>query len=302
MSIKILFIGNPASTMTPLAKEVSTFGHQTRIVRVYKKSPRRTYCDFDISHYPLPVRLSLLLKHIKWADIIHLNGHFWKFYWMAYKLFKNKKWVQMFHGSDIRSHGNSYYNKFYVQFCSTPDIIYTSEDFGAPLPKYLPHAIDFSQIQHHSITESVSPRILHYSNLTKGTSRIKAAVEKADLPFFPFGKGYKWFSHQEILNQLAKGDALVGHWNPRFGNYCMLDVEGMASGLPVLTSIHRDYLNKFYHNCPILVLSEDTADDCLEKIKNPKDRNRLGNQGIEYVKKNHNAELTAKIWINEVID
>jgi glycosyltransferase involved in cell wall biosynthesis len=107
-----------------------------------------------------------------------------------------------------------------------------------------------------------------------------------------------------LLEQLIRGYGLSG-------------VEGMASGLPVISRLgddintrafrHYSYLNE----CPIVTTSvESIKDDLRELITNPELRKVLGEAGRQYVEKYHSEEscqymfssIYDKIWYEKPVD
>ena len=85
-------------------------------------------------------------------------------------------------------------------------------------------------------------------------------------------------------------------------------VEGMASGLPVVSNLEdlefRDLLNNytFFAKCPIVSASPSTLTNVLRNlILNPSLRKELGVRGRKYVERWHSADA-AKDMFSAVLD
>jgi hypothetical protein len=80
--------------------------------------------------------------------------------------------------------------------------------------------------------------------------------------------------------------------------YALTGIEGMASGLPVMSNLENDsYTNlyrrySFLNECPIVSTSPETIKENLRLlIINPKLRKELGSAGREFVEKYHSFEM-----------
>ena len=102
-----------------------------------------------------------------------------------------------------------------------------------------------------------------------------------------------------------------------FNGYALSGIEGMASGLPVLSNLtNNNFLNvfrrySFLDECPILATSPETIKLNLKTlIINPFLRESLGLAGRKYVEKYHCFEsfqymftqIINKIWFNKNVD
>ncbi|NMC60946.1 MAG: glycosyltransferase family 4 protein [Candidatus Methanofastidiosa archaeon] len=99
--------------------------------------------------------------------------------------------------------------------------------------------------------------------------------------------------------------------------YALNAIEGMASGLPVLSNLDNEFYTRLFrrycylNECPILSTTPETLKDNLRVlIKNPQLRKELGEAGRKYVEKYHSYEaaqyifgsIYKKILDNEDID
>lgn len=107
-----------------------------------------------------------------------------------------------------------------------------------------------------------------------------------------------------LVEQLIRGYALSG-------------VEGMASGLPVITRLGDDYNTQafrhysYLNECPVVSSSVETfKDDLRALVMNPALREQLGRAGRAYVEKYHHQETAQylfgsiydKIWRDQPVD
>lgn len=99
--------------------------------------------------------------------------------------------------------------------------------------------------------------------------------------------------------------------------YAMSALEGMASGLPVLSNLEQEMYTRVFrrysylNECPILSTSPETIKDNLRLlVTNPRLREELGRAGRQYVGKYHSQETAQymfssiydKIWYGRKID
>lgn len=107
-----------------------------------------------------------------------------------------------------------------------------------------------------------------------------------------------------LIEQLIRGYALSG-------------VEGMASGIPVISKLGKDYITEAFRNysyldeCPIVTTSVETLkEDIRELVTNPELRKTLGQAGRQYVEKYHAEDFCQymfsavyeKIWDEKPVD
>jgi len=96
--------------------------------------------------------------------------------------------------------------------------------------------------------------------------------------------------------------------------YALNGIEGMATGLPVISNISNERYSLVYKRysylgeCPIASANPETIEKVLETlVRNPKLRIELGNAGRKYVEKYHSEEnavymfgnIYDKIWYNK---
>ncbi len=102
-----------------------------------------------------------------------------------------------------------------------------------------------------------------------------------------------------------------------FTGYALSGIEGMSSGLPVLSNLDNEHYTRVFrrysylNECPILSTTPETIKDNLRiLITNPQLREELGKAGREYVEKYHSEETAQyiftsiydKIWHNKDVN
>jgi hypothetical protein len=135
----------------------------------------------------------------------------------------------------------------------------------------------------------------------KGTEFIVAAVERLR------GEGLQIdlillekIPNEEVRRHMASADILV---EQLLIGYAMSGVEGMASGLPVLSNLtYEDYTRVyrrfgFLNECPILSTTPETVADNLRiLVADPALREELGRAGRAYVEKYHSFEMARHLF------
>jgi len=123
-------------------------------------------------------------------------------------------------------------------------------------------------------------------------------------------------SNEEVLHILTeKADILVEQLI--FPGHGLSAIEGMASGLPVISNLsNNDYTTHyrryaFFDECPLVSATPETITDTLrELICNATLRQLLGDASRAYVEKYHSyrfgayvfGQITRKLWYNDTID
>lgn len=161
-------------------------------------------------------------------------------------------------------------------------------------------------------------RVIHTPNHrgVKGTEYIQKAVN--DL----IKEGYQielmlmeGFPNDKVRRLMLEADILVEQLvAPGYG---LSAIEGMSSGLPVMSHISDPQISpllraySYLDQCPIFSSNIDTIKDRLRSlVENPALRKELGVKGRQYVEKFHSAlntqimfgKIYQKIWFNQNID
>lgn len=114
-------------------------------------------------------------------------------------------------------------------------------------------------------------------------------------------EGKKNYEVLEILNK--KADILIEQL--LFPGYALSAIEGMANGIPVLSNLDNDtYMNLFRRfsyldECPILSTTpESLKSNLIKLIEDNKLRDKLGELGVDFVKKYHSEEFAQYLYKN----
>jgi len=166
--------------------------------------------------------------------------------------------------------------------------------------------IDDKIINHHKkFKKKESVTILHAPNHTgfKGTEFIIKAIEDLidegyNINFYLIEKR----PNREVLEKLRnEADILVEQLI--YSGYSLNAIEGMASGVPVLSNLENETYTKlfrrysFLDECPVLSTSPETIKTNLKLlIENKKLRVELGELGIKYVKKYHSEKSAQYLY------
>ena len=140
----------------------------------------------------------------------------------------------------------------------------------------------------------------------KGTEFIIKAIEELKREGFKINfKLLEKLPNDKVLKILnEEADILVEQII--FTGYALSGIEGMASGIPVLSSLENENYTKplrrysYLNECPILSTSPENIKDNLKLlILNEQLREELGCLGIEYVKKYH-SEKSAQYLFGKI--
>ena len=113
-------------------------------------------------------------------------------------------------------------------------------------------------------------------------------------------------SNEKVKELMQTADILAEQFI--FTGYALSGIEGMASGLPVLSNLDNETYTRvfrryaFLNECPILSSNPETLLDNLRiMVRNPALRKKLGNAGRKYVEKYHSSE-TMKFLFGSIYD
>ena len=110
-------------------------------------------------------------------------------------------------------------------------------------------------------------------------------------------------SNEDVIREMSRADIVIDQL--LVGWYGGQAVEAMALGKPVLSYIHEPYLNlvDFATEIPIVNSNIWTLDKDLEILINSSElRERLGKEGIAFVKKYHRPEKIAEEYLKLYFD
>lgn len=110
-------------------------------------------------------------------------------------------------------------------------------------------------------------------------------------------------SNQEVLRLLSESDILAEQFI--FTGYALSGLEGMATGLPVMSNLDNECYTRIYrrysylNECPILSTTPETLKDNLRiLITHPELRKELGMAGRKYVEKYHSYKAAQYLFSN----
>jgi glycosyltransferase involved in cell wall biosynthesis len=291
--MKIAHINNISGIASIIAKEQRKHGHDVDIF-VFNKM---IYSQFGgiVVNYKSPFARWNLFKKLKEYEVWHYHYPYGSLKKTLERQNKEKIYLKHYHGSDLRG-------KYDKDFClvSTPDLLQYS-----PNGKWLPTPIDIAEINERAysslqmidgiLENRGQVRIAHYpyyknfqstdyytNTLLKLASEKKCKiVEILRLP------------HSQALQAINSCDIVIGKILPDVGWFGKFELEGMALGKPVITYV-SDKLYEEYKP-PIYRTTKESFKYDLEKLlEDTPERQRLGKEGLDYIRKFHSVEAVAK--------
>lgn len=171
-------------------------------------------------------------------------------------------------------------------FVTTPDLL----DFfpeAEHIPFIAPYGIDMHEIKPAERDLSVF-RVVTSSNHpgVDGTEYVRWAVQRLREE----GKAIELVEvnktpYEQALSIYKSADIYVGKL--RMGYYNNANIECMVMGIPCMTYIRSEYIDKI-PDCPIIVTSPKTVYENLKHYMNqPEELKKIGSQGPKMVKKYH---------------
>ena len=286
--MKIAHIGNVAGISSILAK--------------YQQNNPSVYCFTERTHHLFGGKLIDLksgnmirrivtmmhfLKDLNGYDVWHYHYPYGRLKAILEKLRGKHKFLKHYHGDDLRG-------KHEDDFCvvSTPDLLQF-----APNGLWLPSPIDLEVIDNIVTKPHNTVRIVRYPHhkMHVGNDYYSKAldeIQRKDLAevITIFNR-----PHQECLEIISTCDIVLGKILPNVGWFGMFELEAMALSKTV-TAFITDELYKKYRP-PVYRVTKDTVfEDLQNLVENFNERQRLSNQGREYIKNNHEAAMvTAKV-------
>jgi glycosyltransferase involved in cell wall biosynthesis len=169
----------------------------------------------------------------------------------------------------------------------------------------------FHSKQNYSYANGINTEVVisHFPNHRgfKGTEFIKNAIDELISQGFKIKfnivEKKKNYQVREILkNSDILAEQLIA------GAFGLNALEGMATGIPVISNLSNEFLNKvfrrysFLNECPVVSGTPETIKDVLRVlITNPQLREELGRAGRQYVEKYH-SNKTAQYVFGSIYD
>jgi hypothetical protein len=292
--MKIAHINNISGIASTLAEEQKRHGHNVNIF-VFNNIIHSQFGGIMIN-YKSPFARLKLFKKLKEYEVWHYHYPYGSLKRSLEKRNKEKVYLKHYHGGDLRG-------KYDNGFClvSTPDLLQY-----APNGKWLPTPIDIVEIE-----ESISSWI---KNKAEG-QKSKPVIRIAHYPYYKNFSSTDYYTntltklqnekkceiveilrlpHIQALQAISTCDILIGKILPDVGWYGKFELEGMAMGKPVITYVSDNLYEKY--KPPVCRTTQDSFKQDLESLlEDDSERERLGREGSDYVKKYHSIESVAKI-------
>jgi len=208
-----------------------------------------------------------------------------------------KKIIIHYHGSEIRNKKQPFFHKFAdVVFVSTPDLLkFVPGSIWLPNPIYIQNYKQATPSNVLIITHAPSnPRL-------KGTAEITSTIKniQSEIPNLQYDL-ISGIPYIDALDHYSKATIVIDQIN--MGWYCMVSLECMAIGVPVVCYISEDLLKKYLpENYPVWLTTEKTfKSDIIYLLNNPNIRDKQIKIGREYVSSIHNPINIAKMIIKEI--
>ena len=269
--MKIAHINNTSGIASVIAKEQKKHGHEVDVF-VFNK-----------------------IIHSQFGGImINYKSPFAR--WSLEKRNKDKIYLKHYHGGDLRG-------RYDNDFClvSTPDLLQYS-----PNGKWLPTPIDIAEINERiysslqrndgTLEDGKQIRIAHYpyyENFTSTDYHSKTLQELVREKKCELVEILR-LPHVQALKAVNSCDIVIGKILPGVGWFGKFELEGMALCKPVIAYV-SDKLYKEYKP-PIYRTTKESFKHDLEKLlEDTSERQRLGKEGSDYVRKFHSVESVTKI-------
>lgn len=216
-----------------------------------------------------------------------------------WRLRGKRVWVS-FHGSDIRGRTLKAANPLLRLadriFVSTPDLLDTIPDaewLPNPAPAVTPSPLPDNDL----------PVVVHCPSnpALKGTAVIEQAVawlKQQEGREFVYRR-VTGCSHEETLAAMRGADIVIDQaLYPRL--YCMVSIEAMALGRPVLAAVDRRTLARLPPDCPVVSCgtTQETIAAALAYLLDAPGRcDLLGHQGVQYVARVHSPDAVREVLL-----
>ena len=292
--MKIAHINNISGIASIIAKEQRNHGHDVDIF-VFNKMVHSQFGGIMVN-YKSPFARWNLFKKLKEYEVWHYHYPYGSLKKGLERQNKEKVYLKHYHGSDLRG-------KYDNDFClvSTPDLLQYS-----PNGKWLPTPIDIAEMNERA-----------YSSLQMidGTLENRGQVRIAHYPYYKNFQSTDYYTntllklgsekkcniveilrlpHSQALQAINSCDIVIGKILPDVGWFGKFELEGMALGKPVIAYVS----DKLYaeYKPPIYRTTKESFKHDLEKLlEDTSERQRLGKEGLYYIRKFHSVEAVAKI-------
>jgi hypothetical protein len=291
--MKIAHINNTSGIASIIAKEQRKYGHKVDVF-VFNKVIHSQFGGIMIN-YRSPFARWSFFKKIKEYEVWHYHYPYGSLKRSLEKRNKHKVYLKHYHGGDLRG-------KYDDDFClvSTPDLLEYS-----PHGRWLPSPVDIAEIE---------KRVCSSLPRTDDT-REKRKVRLAHYPYYKNFPATDYYTntllelvnakkcevmeilripYDQTLQAINSCDIVIGKILPDVGWFGKFELEGMALGKPVIAYV-SDKLYEEYKP-PIYRTTQESFKYDLERlIEDTSERQRLGKEGSDYVRKYHSVESVTKV-------
>ena len=290
--MKIAHINNTSGIASIVAEEQKKLGHEVDVF-VFNKIIHSQFGGIMIN-YKSPFARWNLFKKLKEYQVWHYHYPYGSLKRSLEGRNNEKVYLKHYHGADLRG-------KYDNDFClvSTPDLLQYS-----PNGKWLPTPIDIVEMEERASLQ-----------MNDGTLKSGDAVRIAHYPYYKNVSSTDYYSntllelhnekkcmiveilripHIQALQAINSCDIVIGKILPNVGWFGKFELEGMALGKPVIAyvsdKLYEEYRPPIYRTTP-----ESFKRDLESLLEDASERQRLGKEGSEYVRKYHSVESVTRI-------
>jgi hypothetical protein len=292
--MKIAHINNISGIASIIAKEQRKHGHDVDIF-VFNKMIHSQFGGVMVN-YKSPFARWTLFKKLKEYEVWHYHYPYGSLKKSLERRNKEKTYLKHYHGNDLRGkHDND--------FClvSTPDLLQYS-----PNGKWLPTPIDIAEMNERAYSSS---------RMVDGTLENGGQIRIAHYPYYKNFQSTDYYTntllklgsekkckiveilrlpYSQALQAINSCDIVIGKILPDVGWFGKFELEGMALGKAVIAYVSDELYAEY--KPPIYRTTKESFKYDLEKLlEDTSERQRLGKEGLEYIRKFHSVEAVAKI-------
>ncbi|MFZ0220287.1 MAG: hypothetical protein WAM42_01170 [Candidatus Nitrosopolaris sp.] len=284
--MRIAHINNTSGVASIIAEQQKTEGHDVDVF-VFNKIIYRQFGGKKFNYYS-PISRWKFFRRLNEYDVWHYHHPYGSLKRSLDKRCKDKIYIKHYHGYDIRG-------KFDDDFClvSTPDLLQY-----VPHGKWLPNPIDIREIEsiiirnqqkHRTIGIAHYPYYQNYHSNDNYSSVLSEIENEKDCKVVRILN----LPHIKTLETIASCDVVVGKILPDVGWFGKFELEGMALGKPVITYVYDELYEKY--RPPVYRTTKNTFKrDLRSLLEDNTERDRLGKEGQNYIKKYHSVESIVK--------
>ena len=185
----------------------------------------------------------------------------------------------------------------FVAMVSYPELVeYVNSEIN---PKFhlISRSVDLEKLNPDPKSSNKVPLIVHGPSnpKVKGTKYVIDALDRLKAEGKAEYKLLQNMPHAELLEYLNRADIVIDQVVA--GDYGVFAIEAMALGKPVVCFIRpkvEAYYEEHYENFPIVNADRHNLYEVLEKLCSSTDLGKIGERGLEFARKYHDARINAK--------